>query len=75
MTTPNLTLFTRLRSSTVGQATLFALGLLVAVSGYLLWQAVGAIVDFFVFGSGAGHTDEGLLVAAGFLCLHIGVLS
>jgi len=75
MSTPNLPFSAKLRSATAGQVALFVLGLLASVGGYFFWQVVGAFVDFFVCGSGAGHTDEGLLIAAGFLLLHLGILS
>jgi len=66
---------TWLRASTAGHVVLWALGLLLTVSGYFLWQVVGAFIHFFAFGSGEGHQDQGLLVSAGCLALHVGVLS
>ena len=66
---------TWLRASTAEHVVLWALGLLLTVSGYFLWQVVGAFIHFFAFGSGEGHQDQGLLVSAGCLALHVGVLS
>jgi hypothetical protein len=54
---------------------LFVLGLALTVAGYFLWQIVAAFVVFFTFGSGAGHDEGTLLVGAGFLAVHVGVLS
>ena len=75
MTTRSLTVLTRLRSTKAGPAGLFVLGLLFTYGGYFFWQFVAAFVTFFTLGSGEGHTDEGLLVSAGFLLLHLGVVS
>ena len=74
MATSHPNLFTRLRSVKAEQAVLVALGLLLAIGDYDFWQAVGAVINFFAFGSGDGHNDEGLLVAVCFLCLHVGLL-
>ncbi|WP_157781006.1 hypothetical protein [Hymenobacter sedentarius] len=68
-------MLTWLRSSVTGQIVRWGLGLLLTVSGYFLWQVVGAVVHFFAFGSGEGHRDQGLVVAASCALLHLGVLS
>ena len=75
MTTRYLTVLTWLRSTKAGQAVLLVFGLLFTYGGYYFWQVVAAFVAFFTLGSGEGHTDEGLLVSAGFFVLHLGVVS
>ena len=75
MLPPYTPLFTWLRATTVGQLVCFAGGLLFTYIGYLFWQAVAAVVYFFAFGSGDGHHDELLLVEAGGVLLHLGVVS
>jgi hypothetical protein len=64
-----------LPSLNMGSMALFVLGLVLTVAEYFLWQIVAAFVVFFTFGSGAGHTEGTLLVEAGFLAGHMGVLS
>ena len=64
-----------LRSAKTRQVVLFILGLVLTVGGYWLLQVIAAFVYFFAFGSGEGHRNEGLLVEAGFLALHVGLLS
>ena len=75
MTSPNLPLLPWLRSSKVKRVVFLALGLLLTVGGYFLWQVVGGFVYFFTVGSGAGHHNEQLFISSGFFVLHAGVLS
>ncbi len=66
---------TWLRATTTGQFVLFALGLGLAVGGYFFWQAVAAFVWFFALGTGEGHARGTFLLEAGFLVVHVALLS
>lgn len=75
MPTFYLTLLAWLHSTKARHLALFAIGFLFTYCGYFFWQIIAAYVCFFTLGSGAGHDDEGLLVSAGFLFVHIGALT
>ena len=75
MIEPKLPMFARVRFNKMGQLVLFALGVAFGLIGYFFWQFVAAFVDFFTFGSGAGHEAGALLVGMGCVAVHVGLLS
>ena len=53
----------------------FALGLLLSVAGYYLWQFIGVFVWFFTYCCGTSGDWATKPIAAGCVVLHIGLLS
>ncbi|PJJ59287.1 hypothetical protein [Hymenobacter chitinivorans] len=53
----------------------FGLGFMLTVVGYFFWQVIAAFAAFFTIGSGGGHRDEALVIEAGFLAVHVALLS
>jgi hypothetical protein len=53
----------------------FALGLVVSVTGYYLWQFIGVFVWFFTYCCGTAGDWATKPIATGCVVLHIGLLS